>query len=248
MKRSKNWKKAACLLTLMCMLGSASACEMSFDQKDIEKTETATTIKAENISLKDRGLEVIEIMKEKIHSDAYMKTMLSKTLTEEDVCIKLRKCSYDTPDKIYRITMGEDAIDNLLKVETNTDADMESLSPKLRKVIDEMLFNSYVNMISSRAGAMPLAIQGSLVTEKTFVSDEKNVRGIYLYDYTDQYPIAVVFNGSEDGAVLAKGYFILNEDVKTESLEDVKQSFLLPGLAESDEINKAMGIQVEEIK
>ena len=245
MKRRKNWKKAACLLTMMCMLGSASACEVSFDQKDTEKTET---VKEEKVSLEDRGLEVIEIMNEKIHSEAYSKMLLTSSLMDTEAYQKLKECTYDTPDKIYRITMADDAIDNLLKIETNTDVDLESLSSNLREVFYTQIFGSYMNIINSKAGAEALAVQSCFASDKMFVSDEKNLKCMYVYEYADQYPIAVVFIGSEDGAARAIGYFVLNEDVKAGSLEELQQSILVRGLAESNELKEAIGFQIEQIK
>ena len=245
MKKSKNWKKAACLMTMMCMLGSASACEMSFDQKDTEKTES---VKVEKVSLEDRGLEVIEIMKEKIHSDTYTNMLLLDSLIETDEFQKLKQSSYDKPDKIYRLTIAEDAIENMLKIETTKDLDFGTLSSTLKDELYDQVLYTYMNMLINRSGSMALAIQGSLATDEIFVSDEKNVSCIYLYEYADQYPIAVVFGGSEDGAVLARGYFVLSDDFKAGSVEEVKKSMLIQGLAESADIYEAMGIQVEEIK
>lgn len=249
-KRNKNWKKAACLLTMMCMLGSATACEMSFDQKDVKQTESVKEEngRSGNAFFEEKGLEVINVMKEKIHEEAFMDMLLADDLKESDKYQKLKDSSYDQPDQIYKITMANDAISNLLKIETSSDYDLEGMSASMKEVLYKQVLYSFMTYITSRSGVEAVALQGCLVTEKLFVSDEKNVNCIYLYGYEDQYPIAVVYAGSEDGAVLARGYFVISDDFNASSVEGVKEGMLMKGLAEIDEIESALGIQIEQIK
>ena len=58
--------------------------------------------------------------------------------------------------------------------------------------------------------------------EKLFVSGELTENEIYLYVYENAAPVAVTFMMGEDGAVAARGMFILYEGFEADRLEEME--------------------------
>lgn len=242
------WKKLAFLLAVMCMLCALASCSMSENQAD---TKDQKKTKVSKISLEDRGLEVIRLMDEKLHNEEYQELMLGKSSSVYDAesYQKLEEATYGQPDKIFRITFSDDSFEGLLETYGAEDVKLSSWSKELQELAKTQIRGSFMTILVARDSASKLALQSLFTTGKIFVTDEERDRqGIYLYTYQDQYPIAVTITITEDGAASANGTFVLLDDFKAGSEEEVKESLLSVLGSNAEEYGKVLGIQIEQVK
>ena len=212
------------------------------------ETEKGDNGKTAQISLEDRGLEVISILDQKIHNDTYVDLMSSATMRELDAFQELQKGNYDQPEHVYKISFSEDSVDNVLKLIVGSQYTTDGMSDELKKAVNGQAAWSFLNFRTSREGVEPLAVQGTFTAEKLFTAEEKNLLCIYLYAYPGSYPAAVVFTGAEDGATLARGGFLIVNDFAAGSPEEVEKSLFPYLYKENIEAGKVLGLKIEQLK
>ena len=238
----------AFLLAAVLLLCALAGCDTSENQGDSKGTGKT---KVSKISLEDRGLEVIQLMDEKLHNEEYQELMVGKSSSvyDTEAYQKLEEATYGQPDKIFRITFSDDGLEGLLETYGAKDVKLSSWSKELQELAKTQIKMSFMTILVARDGASKVALQSLFTTGKIFVTDEERDRqGIYLYTYQDQYPIAVTITITEDGAASANGTFVLLDDFKAGSEEEVKESLLSVLGGDAEEYGKVLGIQIEQVK
>lgn len=206
------------LATALCvvMIFGAAACgESRPDEDDVRKPQY------------EQGLHVLAIMNEKAHSEEYLSAMGSSQLTDSEYFQKIKSHDYNTPDKIYTVIFPDDMLDLLFAAVTEG-MDIGEMSDALRESLNHQIFMSIPTFMVSRQGATAIAA-ASLITESfLFVDDSAGKQNLMcLYCYEDAYPIVVMFSYGEDGAIEAKGSFLIVEDFAFDSEEEVRESLAL---------------------
>lgn len=176
--------------------------------------------------LYEQGLHVLALMNEKAHSEEYLSAIGSPQLTDSEVVRKIREHDYSTPDQVYTVVFPDNVLDALLAVEPGMDLD--GMSDALRASLNEQFFLSFPNILVARQGATALAT-AAMITESYLFVDEDAARQnlVCLYCFRDAYPVIVTFSFGEDGAVAARGSFLVVEDFRFDSEEEVMASLYL---------------------
>ena len=234
-------RKTVFLLVLMLLLCAMAGCSNSKEQENT---------KAEKLSLKEQGLKVVRLMNEKIQSDEYQALMglTTSSLAKSEVLKKLREANYDQPENIYRIRFSNDDLGNLLKYYRLEEIELSSMSDELQKTLQKRILGSVFNFLITKEGVERVALQSYFSTDLLFVADEKNIQEIYLYAYPDQYPIAVTITVAEDGAASATGNFVILDDFKAGSEQEVKESLLSKLGDDTEVVENVLGIQIDQVK
>ena len=239
-------RKTTCLLALMLCLGVLAGCAEgngsggATAQEEVQKTST---------SIEQHCLDLVKLLNEKVQSDTYVELVATSSLTKSDAFEKLREGNYDTPEKIYKITFIKPDMNLLYELASSIKQDaFDDMSTELKEDLQGQMLASYTTVLTSRlVGAERLALQSVFTTQKLFVADEKNLSYIYLYAYKDAYPVAIFIGGSDDGATQATASFVLIDDFKSDSVDDVISS-MFPSLMEGVDLKELYGAEVEEIK
>ena len=211
----KKGLSALCVFALLSLL--LAGCQKSVEPEP-----------SEEISIYDRGLEVVSLLAEMAASEEYVDSFSSS----ESIGSLLQKTGsgdFSGPNLVYRIKISESA---LMK---QTDIGLNDLSPALRENLKSRLNSAVVSQINAMGGGEVLAAASICTAGKTFVSTELEENVIYLYTYRYAAPVAVTFTKGEDNTVSATGSFVLY-DAFREDPEAVLTDLLT-----------IYGVQIEEI-
>lgn len=238
-------RKTTCLLVLILCLGAITGCAKESGTDEVTEQEE---VKKSSPSIGQHCSDLIRLLSEKVHSDTYVELMTTSSLTKSDAFAKLREGNYDAPEKIYKITFTKKDMKLLCEL-ANVDQDaFDNMSKELKEAMQGQMFASYMTVLTSKtAGAERLALQSLFTAQKLFVAEEKNLSCIYLYAYKDAYPVAIYVGGAEDGATQASASFVLIDDFKADTEEDVISSMFISLANNYVDLVKLFGVEVKEI-
>lgn len=261
MKRKTILSLAGMLVAAICLAGcseagnsgkdSQQAVEESSEKKQEEeaKEETATGEKHAVESLKDRGLEVVGLLNEKLHSEAYTQLVASSAITESELFQELRQIDFSKVENVYKITFSKESLESLLKLFGEADIELEPMSDTIKESLQTQMIESFfTSLVAKKSGSMALAVQGTFSAELLFVDPEKDTNSIYLFSYQNAYPVAVSFTRSDDGAVKAKACIVMIKDFKAGTVDEVKNSLFFDFGDAFEALQDALGLDVEQVK
>lgn len=223
----------ATALCVVMILGTAGCGESRPDEDDRggDGKRQEQEIEIVRKPLYEQGLRVLALMNEKAHSKRYLYEMGSSQLTDSEYFQKIKSHDYITPDKIYTVVFPDDILDDFLSFEWKFMAedigeDSSEMSDALRESLTHQFFVSIPTLMISSQGATAIAA-ASLITESfLFVDDSIGKQNLMcLYCFEDAYPIIVTFTFGEDGAIEARGSFLIVDDFAFDSEEEVRESF-----------------------
>ncbi len=169
------------------------------------------------ISLYERGLEIVSIIKEMAGSDEF--TALFSVDTEiRSILHNAGQGDFSQPATVYRIRFSEPAFLNSLLDLAETD--LKKLSPSLEEALKSKALSSVFTLMNARFGGNnALAASSICIAETIFVYDKMEENQIYLYTYENAVPAAVTFLKGEDGAVSATGSFVFYDSSKADTFD-----------------------------
>lgn len=173
--------------------------------------------KEKEVSLYERGLEIISLMKEMAGNDEF--TSLFTVDTEvRSILQEAGQGDFSQPATVYRIRFPKAGL--LAFLLDSAEADLKELSPSLQKSLEAKALSSVFNQITARFGGNnALAASSICVAERVFVYEEMEENEIYLYTYENAVPAAVIFLKGENGAVSAAGSFVFYDSSKADTFE-----------------------------
>lgn len=213
----------ATALCVVMLLGAAGCGESGPDEDDRGEGGKRQEQEMARKPLYEQGLHVLALMNEKAHSEEYISAVGASQLTDSEYFQKIKSHDYNTPDKIYTVVFSDDMSDMLLNT---MGIDTGEMSDALRESLYHQFFVSIPTHMSSSQGATAIAV-ASLITESfLFVDDSAGEQNLMcLYCFEDAYPIMVTFAFGEDGAIEARGSFLIVDDFAFDSEEDIRESF-----------------------
>lgn len=181
------------------------------------------------IALMEQGNRLITLLNEKLHNDSYLELMGISSFYNFVAYERLKAMDYQKADGVYQITFSSGAWEKLYFGLSGDVGMFDGMSEELKGDFERQILESFVTLLVSRiTGAQTVALQSILTVESVFVQPTaKGVKCIYLYVFGDSYPVAVTFSGSEDGAVKAMARFVLIDDFKAASEQEVQESMLM---------------------
>ena len=186
-------------------------------------------------TLVEQGLSLIELMKEKANNEAYIGMLIGssansvffekiKELGSGD--ISNLACVYclsgDYSDFVLSYLSG---IEELGMPYFGTDGSLkDSFSPELWNDLKRKVFFALPSIWNLYAGAnsLEMAAPSVLSASSNFDSDEIDSDCIYIFTFSDSYPVAVSFQRGEGRSVYASASFVLDRDFP-KSLEAMQE-------------------------
>lgn len=214
----------ATALCVVMILGVTGCGESGPDEDDRGEGGKRQEQEMARKPLYEQGLHVLALMNEKAHSEEYLSAMGASQLTDSEYFQIIKSHDYITPDKIYTVVFPNDMPDMLLALAMKIDTG--EMSDALRESLYHQFFVNIPTLMISSQGATAIAV-ASLITENfLFVDDSVGKQNlICLYCFEDAYPIVVTFTYGEDGAIEARGSFLIVDDFAFDSEEEVWESF-----------------------
>lgn len=222
----KKQKITACILALTTLL-SITACGGEVDMSSTSVTTNTTPTSAPTAtpapekSLYEHGLDLIAMMDEMIRSDFYLDTMSSSQEIEEKAA-ELAQGDYTEPEAVYELSVPEFA--TLLALLDEEMAGFETLSDELQTQLNTRSASSFITQLNAMEGVTSIAASSVFSASKLFVNHEITENTIYLYTFEIGHSVAIVYTPGENHAVNATGFFLMNEDISTESAMDLQSS------------------------
>ncbi len=222
----KRYKLLAYILAGALIL-SLTACSGEVDMSATTVTTNSTPTSAPTItpapekSLYEHGLDIIAMMDEMIRSEFYLDTMSSSREIAEKAA-ELAHGNYTNPETVYELSVPDFAV--LLALLDEEMTGLESLSPQLQAQLNTRSASSFITQLNAMEGVTAIAAGSVFSASKLFVNHEITENTIYLYTFEKGQPVAIVYTPGENHAVNATGFFLMNEDISTESAMELQSS------------------------
>ncbi len=176
-------------------------------------------------SLRETGLELIELMAEMAASDDYVDMAVGNNAVG-DIVREIGNEDHSLPNAVYSVTVSRDSVDELMEMAGISG----NMSEELRAYLEQRVTGSLISTVNGMEGAESLAAANICTVEKTFVNKEPAMDVIYIYTYEEARPASVSFRVGDANAVTATGSFIISEDLLLSSEEAIKAFFESMGL------------------
>ena len=211
------------VLALALMLSSCS-CTGGKKDENAQKEQTKQTEQNEQNeeknekTLEDFGAKIVSLMNDMITSESYAN--LYGLPSEYDATVeKLRGADYSSPSAIYRVSIPEESL-------TAAGIDLEKFSGDLKAYLENTLYTSFVSQINSKMGGISSVVVSSAYTASlSFAYDGLKTPEVYLYAFENGAPFIVVYKPGDSGAIVAIGSFLIVDGFKTDSAEQIAESF-----------------------
>ena len=174
---------------------------------------------ANKVSLYDKGLESISMIKEMASNEEYIMALTGSPEIKV-VAEKLASKDLSEPKAVYEITFDENVILSMLGIE-NTD----SFSNDLKEDLIKRSYMAVSSQLNAMGGVAVLATSNMLTTSKSFNMKGFNGNRIYLYTFKDAYPIMVSFTSEGDDIVNLSSMPCLNETLTFNNIDEVTEVF-----------------------
>ena len=172
--------------------------------------------------LKEYGEDVISLMVEMLNSEEYQ-ALYSIPSSYDDEFDMLQKGDYSKSIAVYELSIPKEVL-------LDSNIDKNGLSDKLYEYICSSAYTSFAARINQLSGIDSMSISTIFAAQKIYAYKGVDTNTIYLYVFENGCPIAVTFVASENTALRAVGYFIINEKFITDNEESIKESCTALGM------------------
>lgn len=175
----------------------------------------------------DRGGEIVDIVSEMVKNEDYAKAMLGNIGLYDEAFDEVKNIDFTKISAIYEL---EFSVDDLLKELVAKNGSIDNLSGHLKDRLVSGIGSSIASHVNSKAGTDNVVASSVFSANKVFVDKTIKENKYLLYAFESGCSMLVSFVPHEDGAVVATGMLILNEDLACESADQVTSSFKAFGL------------------
>lgn len=184
---------------------------------------TACGSKKEQVSLYERGLEVVDLLDEMADSQSYVQMFTGNTQISE-VIQSNTNGDYSKPQAVYEVVLQKDNYQGLLG---NEDTQI-AMSDELERIMEKKVNASLITQTNAYGGSENLAASTICTTDIFFVNSEIKEDVIYIYVYENTAPVAITFLQEGNDIVSGNGTFLFGEELMNLTKESISQ--LLEGL------------------
>ena len=181
---------------------------------------TACGSKKEQISLYERGLEVVDLMDEMADSQSYVQ-MFTGNAKISDVIQNNTNGDYSKPHTVYEVVLRKDNYQGLIG---NEDI-QTTMSDELERIMKKKVNASLITQINAYGGSENLAASTICTAGISFVNKEEKDDVIYIYVYENTAPVAITFLQEGNDIVSANGTFMFGEELINLTEETILQLF-----------------------
>ncbi|MGN0435045.1 MAG: hypothetical protein ACI4D8_00270 [Wujia sp.] len=185
------------------------------DNEDINAGENQIA----DISLTDRGLDIISSMSNLAGNESYRK-LIGGSEDIEAIIKEISSMNYSSPKQVYKVAN----LDEISKLYLSMSGlDLESLDEENKEIIINKLAQGIGNIImAQKSGVKELAASGAIVRQELFVDKSVKECVLYIYTYDDAYPVLISFVPGKDGAVSANASYLIIDEMIGADMETVK--------------------------
>ncbi len=203
----KRSKRAAAWLLALAALFLLGACS---------KKQT------EQVSLYDQGMAIVGLMEEIVGNEAYG-AMMTGSQEIAELAGQLAAGDYTKPSAVYELAFPP--MKDMMARYGETDM-LDGLSDDLQQYLNDRLQSALITQFNALGGTEVLAATSVYTVGRTFVSEELEENKVYIYTFSDGYPIAVTFVAGEEHSVSASGSFLMagEKEASFEEIEEAMQS------------------------
>ena len=181
---------------------------------------TACGSKKEQVSLYERGLEVVDLMDEMADSQSYVQ-MFTGNAKISDVIQNNTNGDYSKPQTVYEVVLRKDNYQGLIG---NEDI-QTTMSDELERIMKKKVNASLITQINAYGGSENLAASTICTAGISFVNKEEKDDAIYIYVYENTAPVAITFLQEGNDIVSANGTFLFGEELMNLTEETILQLF-----------------------
>lgn len=181
---------------------------------------TACGSKKEQVSLYERGLEVVDLMDEMADSQSYVQ-MFTGNAKISDVIQNNTNGDYSKPQTVYEVVLRKDNYQGLIG---NEDI-QTTMSDELERIMKKKVNASLITQINAYGGSENLAASTICTAGISFVNKEEKDDVIYIYVYENTAPVAITFLQEGNDIVSANGTFMFGEELMNLTEETILQLF-----------------------
>ena len=181
---------------------------------------TACGSKKEQVSLYERGLEVVDLMDEMADSQSYVQ-MFTGNAKISEVIQNNTKGDYSKPQAVYEVVLRKDNYQGLIG---NEDI-QTTMSDELERIMKKKVNASLITQINAYGGSENLAASTICTAGISFVNKEEKDDVIYIYVYENTAPVAITFLQEGNDIVSANGTFMFGEELINLTEETILQLF-----------------------
>ena len=181
---------------------------------------TACGSKKEQVSLYERGLEVVDLMDEMADSQSYVQ-MFTGNAKISNVIQNNTNGDYSKPQTVYEVVLRKDNYQGLIG---NEDI-QTTMSDELERIMKKKVHASLITQINAYGGSENLAASTICTAGISFVNKEEKDDVIYIYVYENTAPVAITFLQEGNDIVSANGTFMFGEELMNLTEETILQLF-----------------------
>ena len=181
---------------------------------------TACGSKKEQVSLYERGLEVVDLLDEMADSQSYVQMFTGNTQISE-VIQSNTNGDYSKPQAVYEVVLQKDNYQGLLGNEDT----QRAMSDELERIMEKKVNASLITQMNAYGGSENLAASTICTTDIFFVNSEIKEDVIYIYVYENTAPVAITFLQEGNDIVSANGTFLFGEELVNLTEETILQLF-----------------------
>lgn len=181
---------------------------------------TACGSKKEQVSLYERGLEVVDLMDEMADSQSYVQ-MFTGNAKISNVIQNNTNGDYSKPQTVYEVVLRKDNYQGLIG---NEDI-QTTMSDELERIMEKKVNASLITQINAYGGSENLAASTICTAGISFVNKEEKDDVIYIYVYENTAPVAITFLQEGNDIVSANGTFMFGEELMNLTEETILQLF-----------------------
>ncbi|MBR3751493.1 MAG: hypothetical protein IKK58_06940 [Clostridia bacterium] len=171
--------------------------------------------------LNDQGKQVVSLMAEMANSDEY-RHIYYYINSYDEVIAKLREGDYSRIASVYELSVPTTVL-------LDAYIDDNALSPALNEHVYARAYSMFAPRLIQAGGLDAMAVSSLFSAQKSFACLAPAGNKIYLYTFQSGYPIAVTFIAGDD-SYRATGYFIINDEFKTDSEQAISDSCKASGI------------------
>ena len=161
------------------------------------------------------GEEVVSLMAEMVNSDEYRHIYYYINSYDEFIA-KFREGDYSSTASVYELSVPKTVL-------LDAYIDDNALSPALNEHVYASAYSMFVPRLIQAGGLDATAASSLFSAQKSFACLAPAGNKIYLYTFQSGCPIAVTFIAGDD-SYRATGYFIINDEFKTDSEQAISDS------------------------
>lgn len=214
---------AALLLCTSCSSGNSSENSSAMASSSIAENSASVETSSGN-GLVSSGKAVISLLNDELQNEDYL-NLFGHISSIDDYLPIASKLGESELTGVYKI---EDIDKYAEAVLGSVEADMSGFTDEMKKFVEDRCVSSVMSILNS--SAVSISVSSMLSAEKLSVCNDIKENSICFFTYDKTYPVVVQYLTGDDGALLCKASFLLDDELINCTQEKLEENVKLPSL------------------